>query len=304
VERSSFTVSVKPPFRLDLTVWALRRREINQIDRWDGLTYRRTLHSGTVLAELAVTQVGSAKAPRLHVQVTGAKSRRSHLLARKTLSRMLGLEIDLTPFYLLAKRDARLSALVDRFRGMRPPRVPTIFEALVNAIACQQLSLQVGLILLNRLAARYGQSSLPEAGPAFPRPVDLASATRKSLRSLGFSRSKGFAIIELGSAIARRKIDLDVFEHLDDASVQEELENLRGIGRWTSEYVLLRGFGRLNIFPGDDVGARNSLRRWLRLRNPLDYQRTKAILQRWQPYGGLVYLHLLLNGLFESGAIR
>jgi DNA-3-methyladenine glycosylase II len=218
---------------------------------------------------------------------------------------VLGLEVDLTPFYLLAERDARLSALVDRFRGMRPPRFPTIFEALVNAIACQQLSLQVGLILLNRLAARYGQSSsLPEAGPAFPRPADLASATPKSLRSLGFSRSKGFAIIELGSAVARRDIDLNMFERLDDVSVQEELENLRGIGRWTAEYVLLRGFGRLNVFPGDDVGARNNLRRWLRLRNPLDYERTKVILQRWQPYGGLVYLHLLLDGLLESGAIQ
>jgi DNA-3-methyladenine glycosylase II len=43
------------------------------------------------------------------------------------------------------------------------------------------------------------------------------------------------------------------------------LRALRGAGRWTAEYVLLRGFGRLHAFPGDDVGARNNLQRWLGL---------------------------------------
>jgi DNA-3-methyladenine glycosylase II len=289
---------------LDLTVWALRRRAVNQIDRWDGSAYRRTLHTDKAPMELIIRQLGSADAPRLRVQVTGAESQRAHPHVRQTLIRALGLEINLAPFYQLAERDARLGALANRFRGMRPPRFPTVFETLVNAIACQQLSLEVGLLLLNRLAATYGRTApLSQAGHAFPRPTDLASVSLTSLRSLGFSRSKGSAIVETAAAIARGDIDLEAFHHLDDVSIQARLEELRGVGRWTAEYMLLRGFGRLSIFPGDDIGARNGLQRWLGLRKPLDYERTKDVLQRWQPYGGLVYLHLLLNGLFKNGLL-
>ena len=78
------------------------------------------------------------------------------------------------------------------------------------------------------------------------------------------------------------------------------LTGLRGVGRWTAEYVLLRGLGRLHLFPGDDIGARNRLRRWLHLREPLDYERVRRLLRRWRPYAGLVYLHMLLDGLAEA----
>jgi DNA-3-methyladenine glycosylase II len=61
--------------------------------------------------------------------------------------------------------------------------------------------------------------------------------------------------------------------------------------------VLLRGLGRLHVFPGDDVGARNSLQRWLGLLEPLDYAKVERTLARWAPFQGLVYLHLLLRGL-------
>jgi DNA-3-methyladenine glycosylase II len=305
--RSSFTVEIAPPFRLNLTVWALRRRSINQIDRWEGATtWRRTLFVGDAPVELAVTQFGSIDTPRLHVDVVGAASKASHRLVRKVIDRMLGLDIDLAPFYRIAAQDTRLNDLATRFRGLRPPRFPTIFEALVNGIACQQLSLEAGLTLLNRLAAFHGQTppSLSGAGKAFPRPYDLARATLPSLRALGFSNGKGLAIIETASRVEHQGIDLDALAELGDADLFAKLDDLRGIGRWTAEYVLLRGYGRLNVFPGDDIGARNGLHRWLGLRRPLDYERTKEILRRWQPYGGLVYLHLLLNYLNEKGMIE
>lgn len=83
----------------------------------------------------------------------------------------------------------RVSELVQRFYGSNPPRIRTIFEALVNGIACQQLSLAVGITLLNRLAEAYG---LPFAGPerkqyAFPTPKALASGSVTELKQLGFS---------------------------------------------------------------------------------------------------------------------
>jgi DNA-3-methyladenine glycosylase II len=298
---TSFHIEVKPPFRLDLTVWALRRRPINQIDRWDSTTYRRTVFVDDAPAELGITQVGKTERPRLRVSVTGSVSRASHKVLREIVNRMLGLDIDLTPFYEIAAQHAHLNNLAIRFRGMRPPRFPTIFEALVNGVACQQLSLEAGLSSLNKLVAAHGQAppSRLEAGKAFPQPAKLAHTSLESLRSLGFSYRKSAAIIEIASAIERRDFRPDQLNELGDDALQTRLDQLRGVGRWTAEYVLLRGYGRLNIFPGDDVGARNSLKRWLGRRQALDYDRTKKILRRWQPYSGLIYLHLLLKYLEE-----
>jgi DNA-3-methyladenine glycosylase II len=72
----------------------------------------------------------------------------------------------------------------------------------------------------------------------------------------------------------------------------------------SSEYVLLRGLGRTNIFPGDDVGARNGLRRLLNLKDDLDYDGVKQALAEWKDYAGLLYFHLRLNHLENSGYIR
>lgn len=120
------------------------------------------------------------------------------------------------------------------------------------------------------------------------------------LQALGFSRAKSLAIGEIAIAAARGELEHETLANLDDAAACTRLEELRGVGRWTAEYVLLRGCGRLNIFPGDDVGARNNLQKWLRRKRPLDYKSTKKLLQRWQPYAGLVYLHLLLKRIDDQ----
>ncbi|HEY5029750.1 MAG TPA: hypothetical protein VIK39_15185, partial [Candidatus Angelobacter sp.] len=81
----------------------------------------------------------------------------------------------------------------------------------------------------------------------------------------------------------------------------EQLVRLKGVGRWTAEYVLLRGLGRLDIFPGDDVGARKKLAHFLGKRKPLDYEGVCKAVARWQPNAGLVYFHLLLARIKKAG---
>jgi DNA-3-methyladenine glycosylase II len=70
-----------------------------------------------------------------------------------------------------------------------------------------------------------------------------------------------------------------------------------GVGRWTAEYALLRGLERLEVFPGDDIGARNNLRRRLEQSDSLDYPDVREAVAPWQSYVGLVYRHLLVDRL-------
>jgi DNA-3-methyladenine glycosylase II len=301
-----FEIEAVAPFRLDLTVWALRRRPGNAVDRWDGRTYRRAIPIGDAIADLAVVQVGPPGAPRLEVSVTTDKAVARHRLCSESMTmlrRMLGLDIDLGDFYRCAERDPDLHRLAVRFRGLKPPRFPSVFECLANAIACQQLTLTVGIELLNRLAASYGRPAPGEPpGPkAFPETRDLMGLEPEALRPLGFSRHKSVALVGLAGSVEQGEVDLEDIAAADDYEATAALQELRGIGRWSAEYALLRGLGRLNVFPGDDVGARNNLQRWLGRREHFDYNEVRRVTSRWAPYSGLVYFHLLLDRIDEAG---
>lgn len=295
---------VVSPFRLDLTVWALRRRPDNAVDTWDGRTYRRALEVEGGTIALAAVQAGSSVAPRLTVTLTGTRlDQRTEEAARAALVRLLGPETDLSAFYRLAERDPLLRTLAARFRGLKPPRFPTLFECVVNAIACQQLTLTVGIRLLNRLAKAHGTKPEKGALHAFPVPTRLAGLAPETLRPLGFSGAKARSIVELAAGISAGTFNPSAIERLDEREALQALLRLRGVGRWTAEYALLRGLGRLHVFPGDDIGARNNLARWLDCRGPLDYAGVQAAVRHWQPFAGLVYFHLLLANLAEHGTL-
>jgi DNA-3-methyladenine glycosylase II len=304
LSRDTFLLEPVPPFRLDLTVWTLRRRPHNVVDRWDGTTYRRVLPLSAGPVEVAVTQPSPPETPQLQVVVMGQPIRGAVRVAvTAALERLLGLRIDLTEFYQFAAHERRLEPLAQCFRGMKPPRFAMVFEGVINAMACQQMTLTLGVHLLNRLAvacgAAFGEGD--ETVHAFPRPEDLARLSPAALRQFGFSRLKGRAMIELAQSVAEGRLDLEGLAALPDDELIDHLCELRGVGRWTAEYTLLRGLGRVHVFPGDDVGARNNLRRWLRLRKTLDYEGVRRVLARWGGYAGLVYFHLLLDRLGEAG---
>jgi DNA-3-methyladenine glycosylase II len=304
VAQMTFSMPALPPFRLDLTVWALRRRADNAVDTWDGRAYRRALQVDGATLELATVQTGSSGVPRLSVTLTGVKlDQRSEQAARIALTRLLGLNLDLASFYRLADVDPFLCTLVARFRGVKPPRFPTLFECVVNAIACQQLSLTVGIRLLNRFAEAHGATPENSVLHAFPDPALIAGLAPEMLKPLGFSGAKARSIVELAAGISTGTFAPATLETLDDREAIQELLRLRGVGRWTAEYALLRGLGRLHVFPGDDVGARNNLARWLGRRDSLDYAGVQAAVRHWQPFAGLVYFHLLLANLAERGTL-
>jgi DNA-3-methyladenine glycosylase II len=302
----SFDLKPLPPFRLDLTVWALRRRRENIVDRWDGMTYRRVLVLDGKPVEIAAVQKGKPDESELSITATGLQiSSGTGSALAALLGQMLGIRVDVSGFYRLAQNDSQLEYLARQFHGLKPPRFSTLFEALVNGIACQQVSLTQGIRLLNKLATTCGKivEGQETISYAFPQPEDIAGLEPDAFRKLGFSRQKARALLELAHKVTDEHVDLEEMITLNDEYALSRLCALRGVGRWTAEYVLLRGMGRLNVFPGDDAGARNKLRNWLGVEEKLDYKGVNSIIARWNPYGGFIYFHLLLNDLAKKGEL-
>jgi DNA-3-methyladenine glycosylase II len=187
---------------------------------------------------------------------------------------------------------------------LRPPRFPTLFEAIANAIANQQLSLEVGIELLNRLTERFGARPPDDHGlVAFPEPEAILGARLADLRGLGFSMRKADYLVSSAHAIVTGAIDTERLVASDRDTATQLLLALRGIGRWSAEYVLLRGLGRLDVFPADDVGARNKLQRFMHLAQAPNRDEIVKMTERWSPYAGMIYFHLLLDGLAERNEL-
>ena len=302
-----FELRPLPPYRLDLTAWALKRRADNTWDRWDAdrQAYHRLLVIDGGPVDVGVTQTGPPDAAALHVSVSidadhvDMTDEQVRNAVRPIIGGLLGTGVDLTEFHRMAAADSRLAPLADAVRGLHPPRYPTLFEALTNAVTCQQITLTAGIRILARLADACGV----RIGDAvsFPLPERVALLSAEELQGIGYSRQKARAMVELSALAAEGGLERAMITDLTDEEAVEMLRQLYGVGRWSAEYALLRGDGRLGIFPGDDVGVRKRLEEWLQLPERLDYAGVRRILQGWHPFGGMIYLHLLTVALVNSG---
>lgn len=287
------------PFRLDFTTWVLRRRAKNSTDIWDGQTYRRVL---TVKQPVLVEARQNSAGLTIDLKSSLRLSEPEQTKLKDLVTKMLGLNIGLGPFYELVTNEPALNLLAEQFKGVKPTRYPTLFEALVNAIACQQVSLDAGISLLNRLTQTFGARFKDSTSEfyAFPNPEELLGDSEESLQQLGFSRQKSRAIWNLAYGLANSDIDLDQLESASNVDAIAYLQSIRGIGRWSAEYVLLRGLGRLDVFPGDDIGGQNNIQLLLNLQDRPDYTELGRIAAKWHPFAGLIYFHLLLNKLHKK----
>lgn len=296
METIQFNLLTSAPFRLDLTVWVLRRRDTNRIDSRDGKTYRRAMALDSQMVLASVEQRGSAGQHELEVTpVCENPSPRVRPAAQSALIRMFGLKADLSGFYAMAQADTHLGPVVKRFRGVRPPGFLTLFESIANVIVFQQLSVNAGISILNRLAESYGVSfdCGQNACYLFLEPRAIAGLGAEEIKRGGVTANKARALVEGAQRIMERSLSFDDFEKMDNEPAFAELVKFRGMGRWSADYVLLRGLGRLDVFPRGGTGARASLNRWLRPGGGLSDPELEDIMSGWREYAGLIYFHLV-----------
>lgn len=290
-----FNLSVKEPFRLDFNVWVLKRRPHYMTDLWEDNKYSRIFVINNNVLKVEIVQPNENM---LRISTTAIQKIQN--LQKKLaplIIKMFGLDKNLNEFYALSSKDRHLENLVKKFKGLKPVRYPSVFEALVNAISCQQLTLNYGLTILNRLVQNYGKKFEYENALhfAFPEAEDLKDVLIEDMKKLGYSFNKARAIKELAEAVCDKNLNLEFNEFMPDEDIIKYLTAIRGVGRWTAEYVLLRGLGRTNIFPGDDVAAQKNLKTLFELNEKPGYDEIKKLIAHISPYAGMIYFHMFLN---------
>jgi methylated-DNA-[protein]-cysteine S-methyltransferase len=188
----------------------------------------------------------------------------------------------------LKTRDPILAQLIDRVGPCRlvPKRGSSVFAALAEAIVYQQLHGKAAATIFARLRSLY-----PEG--AFPTPSEVLRTPEESLRGVGLSRSKMLSLLDLADHIQRGALpEMTELAQMSDEAVIEALTQVRGIGPWTAEMLLIFDLGRLDILPVTDYGVRKGFALTFRKRDLPSAETLMRHGERWKPFRSLASWYL------------
>jgi len=206
--------------------------------------------------------------------------------------RILGLTQPVENFTRACRAHPQLGPLIDRLPGLRVPLSATPFEALTWAITGQQISLRAAIALRRRLIEAAGVRH--STGLAcYPDAARVAALDASELHRAGFSRAKAQTIGLLSREVAANRLPLETWlTALPVDAMREHLLRLRGIGPWTVDYTLLRGFGWLDGSLHGDAAVRRKLQRLLGPAAAVTPDFTRRWLAQFSPWRALVAAHL------------
>ncbi|CAM3831851.1 DNA-3-methyladenine glycosylase [Alkalicoccus chagannorensis] len=152
-----------------------------------------------------------------------------------------------------------LSPILHELRGTPLLLDSSLYGSLMRTIIHQQLNMAFAYTLSTRFVQTYGMEK--DGVWFYPEPEVTAALSVEELRELQFSRQKAEYVIGTSKRIAEGELDLHEVIRLSRAEAMKQLQHIRGIGRWTAENFLMFGGGDLDLFPVQDIGIQNAVKR-------------------------------------------
>ena len=184
----------------------------------------------------------------------------------------------------LKKNDQTLGKIIDRLGPYKFRLDSDYFEALVGSIIFQQLAGAAAQAILNRFKQIYNGK--------IPRPRQYLDTEEKRLRASGLSPQKIRYIRDLSERIENGVLDLKRLSGLPSGEVVKELDEVKGIGRWTAEMFLIFAMGRADVLPVDDLGLQKATKKFYRLRKLPTREKFEQLSKKWHPYCSIATLYL------------
>ena len=271
-------------------------------DVYEQGAYKRVVHLRRKPVLIIASSKGTTRKPRIRIEAYPSLSIPEQRSLRDLLDRMFHSHFDYKSFRRVARKDPIMNVISRELTGLRPIAPPTVFEALVIAITEQQISLDAAIAIRSRLVEKYGDILRFRGRKfyAFPTARCLARAKTAQMRAIGLSRNKALYISELARKIERRELDLESLRARDDESAVAELTKIKGIGRWSAEYTLVRGMGRVNSLPADDLGIQRAVSRAYFRGKRVGPKEVRVVLDKFAPYSGIAAFYLMYHQFWLS----
>ncbi|MFC4766360.1 DNA-3-methyladenine glycosylase family protein [Effusibacillus consociatus] len=253
-----------------------------------------------------LTSSGTIEKPEVRLTAYNAKTEAQANQAFSKCRHVFSLDRPLSPFYDMAqKNDPVLYRMTLQHRGIHMLLEPGIYEAMILSIIGQQVNLTFAANLKHSLITLCNQSFewKGQTFYAFPPPEKVASLSYEELRGLKYSQRKAEYVIDFARLVAGGKFREDRIAEMSNEEAIEAMSELRGIGRWTAECVLLFGLGRPDILPALDIGLRNAVQLFYGLEHQPTEEEIRRMAQAWKGWESYAtyYLWAALGAARESG---
>lgn len=174
--------------------------------------------------------------------------------------------------------DAKLAELI-KVHELKPQRKlsRTHFEALVEAIVSQQLSVKAADTIFARFVSLFPNQK-------FPPPEVVLKLPLSKFRKVGISAQKANYIKDLSGKIVSGDLKLNLLHRLENEEVISELVKVKGIGRWTAEMFLMFTLRRPDVFSNGDLGLRNAIQKLYKMKTPPTEKQLDRISKHWSPH--------------------
>jgi DNA-3-methyladenine glycosylase II len=180
----------------------------------------------------------------------------------------------------LKRSDPKLKIVIEGVKLKEVAETRGRFEALVEAIVSQQLSVKASDTIFARFSALT-------PGKKFPMPREIVKMRAPAMRKAGLSRMKVSFIKDLAAKVLEGSLDLKNIDKLRDEEVIEQLTRVKGIGQWTAEMFLLFSLQRDDIFSYGDLALRNAMQKIYKMKKPPTQAQAEKIAAKWKPYRSL-----------------
>ena len=292
------TVDALPPFSFDLNAEIFANGE-RQIRNYEKGRFWQVIRVNSKLLLITVVATGTVDKPKVSVEMKANReiTAEDTKKAEKIVNALFSLDLDLKPFYEKVKDDKVMAQFTRKLWGLKIPTTPTVFEALVDSIVEQQISLKVANSIENRIIKKFGESLELEDATyfAYPTPQQLAPVSIEEFRQCGLSLRKGEYIKEASRLITEGKLNLEKLKTYESSEqIIGELDKIRGIGVWTAELTILRGMQRLDALPADDLGLRRVISRYYRDGKVISSAEARQIAESWGEWKGLAAYYLVV----------
>jgi DNA-3-methyladenine glycosylase II len=299
----SLTLRPVPPFDFARSAAIFSSGDPDIRSYRDG-TFRQALVIGGIPVLVEVSSRGGIDAPVLSLAIRSDRPLPGLVKeqARETIAGIFSIPDDPAPFYRAMEADPVMAGLTRQLRGLRAPATPTVFEALVDSVIEQQISLAAAHSMERRLIRTAGPALTLEEGTFFcyPTPGTLADLPDASFRSCGLTLRKGEYIRGIAQQILAGDLDPESFrDYPDTESIIAELVKIRGVGRWTAELTILRGLHRADAFPADDVGVRRFISQYYFGGDKITAEEARAFAGRWGDWKGFAAYYLEVADLLK-----
>jgi DNA-3-methyladenine glycosylase II len=278
-------INIIEPYDFALSLRAVKSFQPITVEQSDGL------HLAVRIEEIpTLIEVRQNPAVKGKIMVSAAPKTHNSQVFR-IVEWILFTDLDLKPFYHLMSKNTNLKSLTRKLYGLKPMRPVSLFEMAVVAITEQQISLAAAYRIRSRFIERFGQPI--DNQWIFPESQTIAKVRLEDLKSCGLSQQKAQYIHEPASKIADGTLDLDILKKMDDDQARETIMSLRGFGRWSADYILVRGLARPNCVPVDDLAIRSVVGEYLGHGQRLSAIEVAEKLEPFRPFRGLLAYYLL-----------